>query len=99
MQVVYRLAAGRDVGEARAWYEAEPPGRGLRFQLALETLERLIADHHEAFPLVGGRVRRALVARFPYAVYYQPLDADTVEVIACLHTRRRPGAWRRRRDA
>jgi plasmid stabilization system protein ParE len=99
VQVVYRLAAGRDVGEARAWYEAARPGRGLRFQLAVEAPERLIADHHDAFPVVGGPVRRELVARFPYALYYQPLDADTVEVIACLHTRRRPGAWRGRRDA
>ena len=99
MRVVYRLAAGRDLGQARAWYEAERAGRGARFEAALQVLEHLIAAHHEAFPIVRGQVRRALVARFPYAVYYQPVDAETIEILACLHTRRRPGAWRRRRDA
>lgn len=72
MRVVYRLVAGRDIGEARAWYEAERLGRGLRFQHAIEGLERLIGDHHEAFPVVTGKVRRALVSHFPYALYYQP---------------------------
>ena len=96
MRVVYRLAAGRDIAEARAWYEAERLGRGVRFERSVEALAQLIAAHPEAFPVVHGVVRRALVSRFPYAIYYQPIDAETLELIACLHTRRRPGAWRRR---
>lgn len=71
MRVGYRLAAGRDLGEARAWYEAERVGRGVRFQRSIEALERLIAEHPEAFPVVRGSVRRALVSRFPHALYYQ----------------------------
>jgi len=97
VRVVYRLAAGQDIGRARAWYEAERVGRGVRFEAAVHALAELIAEHPEAFPVVGGLVRRGLVSRFPYALYYQPLDDQTVEVIACLHTHRRPGAWRRRR--
>lgn len=96
MRVVYRLAAALDIGEARAWYEDIQPGVGVRFQQALEALERLIAEHPDAFPAVHGPIRRALLKRFPYALYYQQLDAETVEVIACLHARRRPDAWRRR---
>jgi len=99
MRVVYRVAAGRDIGMARAWYEAERPGRGRRFQLAVEALVQVIGEHPEAFPVVQGSVRRALVSRFPYALYYQPLDDETVEVIACLHTRRHPRTWERERDA
>jgi hypothetical protein len=41
-------------------------------------------------------VRRALLGRFPYAVYYR-LDSDIIDVIACLHTRRSPSRWRTRR--
>lgn len=69
-----------------AWYEAERSGRGARFEAAVQTLERLIAEHHEAFPVIRGQVRRTLLRRFPCALYYQPLDVDTAEVIACLHT-------------
>ncbi len=96
MRVVYRLAAALDIGEAREWYEDIQVGSGVRFQRSIEALERLIAEHPDAFPTVHGSVRRALLRRFPYALYYQQLDAETVEVIACLHTRRRPDAWRRR---
>jgi plasmid stabilization system protein ParE len=99
VRVVYRLAAGRDIAGASAWYETERPGRGARFEAAVQVLEQLIGEHHEAFPIIRGQVRRALLTRFPYALYYQPVDAETVEIIACLHTRRRPITWRRRRDA
>jgi len=99
VRVVYRLAAARDIGKARAWYETERPGRGGRFQLAVESLVHVIGEHPEAFPVVRGKVRRALVSRFPYALYYQLVDDETLEVIACLHTRRHPRTWERGRDA
>lgn len=96
MQVVYRLAAGRDIAEARRWYEAKRGGLGLEFRQAVRLVESLVKKHPDAFPRVHGDVRRVLVTRFPYAVYYQRLDADTVEILACLHTRRRSDAWRER---
>ena len=99
MRVVYRLAAGRDIGKARAWYETERASRGSRFQLAVEALVQVIEEHPEAFPVVQGTVRRALLSRFPYALYYHPLDDETVEVIACLHTRRHPRTWEPGSDA
>ena len=99
MRVVYRLAAARDIEKARAWYETERSGRGGRFQLAVEALVQVIGDHPDAFPVVRANVRRAFVSRFPYALYYQLLDDETLEVIACLHTRRHPRTWERGYDA
>ena len=96
MQVVYRLAAGRDIAEARRWYEAKRVGLGGEFREALRVVESFVKDHPDSFPRVHSEIRRALVTRFPYAVYYQRLDADTVEIIACLHTRRGPQALRSR---
>ena len=96
MELVYRLAAGRDIAEARRWYESQRIGLGREYRQAVRIVESLIKAHPDSFPRVHGDVRRALVTRFPYAVYYQRLDADTVEIIACLHTRRRPDTWRDR---
>ena len=39
--------------------------------------------------------RRALVRRFPYAVFYG-YDGDAVTVQAVLHTARDPAKWRQR---
>ncbi len=44
----------------------------------------------DAFPKVYGEIRRALVRRFPYAIYYQRLETDVLEIVACLHTSRQP---------
>ena len=96
MQVVYRLAAGRDIAEARRWYDAKRAGLGREFRQAVRVVASLLKEHPDSFPRVHGEIRRALVTRFPYAIYYQRLDADALEVIACLHTRRRPEPWRDR---
>jgi len=97
VQVVYRLAAGRDIAEARRWYDGKRMGLGREFRAAVRVVvESLVKEHPDSFPRVHGEVRRALVTRFPYAIYYQRLDAGTLEIIACLHTRRRPETWRDR---
>ena len=45
------------------------------------------------FPEVEPNVRRALLRRFPFAVYFLA-EAGTVEIIAVLHMRRDPETWR-----
>jgi hypothetical protein len=40
-------------------------------------------------------VRRALLRKFPYGVFYFVFD-DTVVVLACFHTRRDPKDWQKR---
>ncbi len=96
MQVVYRLVAGRDIAAARRWYDAKRVGLGREFRQAVRVVESLIRAHPEAFPKVYGEIRRVLVTRFPYAVYYQQLGASSIEIIACLHTRRGPDVLRDR---
>ena len=43
-----------------------------------------------------GETRRALVRRFPYAIYFRPVS-DEVVVLAVMHGRRLPRRWRSRR--
>jgi plasmid stabilization system protein ParE len=40
-------------------------------------------------------VRRALLQRFPYAVYFI-LDDQIIVILAILHQRRDPAVWKRR---
>ena len=44
------------------------------------------------FPCVHGEVRRAVVSRFPYAVFYR-VDPKRVVVLAVLHMARDPKLW------
>jgi len=43
------------------------------------------------------QIRRYLLTRFPYSIYYRwEADNDRVTIYAVMHTRRRPGYWRER---
>jgi plasmid stabilization system protein ParE len=48
-----------------------------------------------ACPLVHGAYRRALIRRFPYAIFFEHLET-TVTFYAVFHTSRNPEKWRQR---
>ena len=48
-----------------------------------------------AFPAVYGQIRRALLRRFPYGIFYT-LEEDVIVILACFHTKRDPKTMRNR---
>jgi len=94
LTVRFRSEAAADVALARDWYEAQSAGLGDSFVGALERTVELLASLPEAFPEIAMGVRRALLRRFPYALYYSLADGG-IDVIACLHTRQSPSRWHR----
>jgi toxin ParE1/3/4 len=96
-RVRFTPLADEDVAEAYADYEGARGGLGEEFLEEVGRATALIGDHPEGCPEVHGRVRRALLHRFPYSLYYRLLpEAELVEVRAVVHQRRRPRTWRRR---
>ena len=94
-RLVVRPEAVADLATAYAWYERERPGLGAELQAAIGVTFKLLLAAPEALPLVHRGARRALLRRFPYAVYYT-IEKDTIEICAVLHTRRNPRRWQRR---
>jgi plasmid stabilization system protein ParE len=94
-RVVLRLLAEKDILEARAWYEREDPRVGLAFVEELRLSINRVRESPLQFRQLKHGVRRALLHRFPYAVYFV-LREDEAIVLAVLHQRRRPGEWQRR---
>jgi toxin ParE1/3/4 len=96
----YRLhdAARAELARAAQRYEFQLAGLGVDLVAEVEHTLETIADNPRAYPRVPGFrrvVRRALVARFPFAIIYVTLPSEWV-VLAIAHGRRRPGYWRRR---
>lgn len=64
----------------------------------LDEFERTVAVIGES-PELGviwrGAARRLPMRRFPFFIYYR-LVADSIEILAVAHQRRRPGYWRER---
>jgi plasmid stabilization system protein ParE len=54
-----------------------------------------IEDGPLRYPVVYEDVRRALVRRYPYAIFYV-VEPARVVVMAVLHQRRDPARWPRR---
>lgn len=98
--IEYRLIseppADLDVEAAFEWYENERQGLGLEFLDELrEGYNRIVAGPLKYEELRGG-IRRVLLRRFPYAVYFAT-EGDIVVVVAVLHASRDPAEWQRRR--
>lgn len=93
--VRFTALAARDVDEAFAWYEERRQGLGVEFEAALAATLVLLRQAPEAGPPVHRDIRRVLLPRFPYALYYR-LAADIIEVRGVFHQARDPARWRQR---
>ena len=86
-----------DLDVAHLWYQRKAPRVAADFLAAINARLSSIRRQPEAYPLIDATTRRALIRRFPYAVFYEIASAEIV-VYAVLHCARDPRAWRRRRD-
>lgn len=78
--------ATADLLAAHDLYERRSPGLGKDFILMVDAVLDVVARQPELFPTVHRGLRRALVRRFPYAVFYR-IDPDAIRVIAVLHAK------------
>jgi len=93
-RVVFRPQAEDDALEIRQWYEARREGLGAEFGLAVDALIVRVASNPLAFQRAHGETRRAVLARFPCAIYFRVV-ADEIVVLA-LHGRQHQSHWRGR---
>ncbi len=95
LRVVFRPQAAAEAIEVQEWYESRSPGLGDQFGEAFKALVERIADMPSAFPRVHGATQRAVLRRFPYAIYFR-VAADSVVVLS-IHGRQHPSHWQRRK--
>jgi plasmid stabilization system protein ParE len=93
--VVFRPEAENEVLETRRWYEERQEGLGAEFASAVDAMVERIMTSPLAFPCVHGETRRAVLRRFPYAMYFRVL-ADGAIVVLAVHGRQHPSHWRTR---
>jgi plasmid stabilization system protein ParE len=87
--------AANDIAEAYEWYEDRRRGLGEEFLSAVDASLQRILRTSDIYSVVYETYRRALVRRFPYAVFYEN-TATHVTVYAVFHMARDPGKWRER---
>ncbi len=94
-RLVAELRVDLDVAAAFDWYENEQVGLGQEFLVELRATYDRVADGPLKYEHLRSGIRRALVRRFPYAVYFV-IEHDVIIVLAVLHVNRDPAEWQRR---
>lgn len=95
LTVYLRPEAEADIDEAAAWYERQRESLGHQFlEETLNAFERIAAGP-EMYPALYRGTRRAVIHRFPFAVFYRVED-DSILVIAVMHGSRHPRRWKER---
>ena len=94
-RLVLRSEAERDIAEAAEWYDRQRAGLSLQFRSALDSTLSSIEENPLLYAQVYRNLRRALVRRFPYGVFYVPRN-EALFVVAVFHTARDPKLWHAR---
>ena len=95
VRVRFRREAEADVRNARAWYRERGLELGEEFLRSLDACLASIQRLPESHPVVYRDMRRALLSRFPYGVFYVR-ENDAITVLACFHAKRDPVTWQER---
>ncbi|MBD2605409.1 type II toxin-antitoxin system RelE/ParE family toxin [Scytonema hofmannii FACHB-248] len=93
--LVFRPEVRDELDEAYNWYESQQSGLGDDFLDCVDDKLNQICLLPEAYAVVHRDVRRSLVRRFPYAVYYFFVSSRVI-VIAIFHAQRDTQAWQSR---
>jgi toxin ParE1/3/4 len=91
-RVKFSRRALHELGKAHDWYESKSVGLGFEFSAAVELQILRVAQAPQHFAEIIPKVRRALLPRFPYGIFFA-VRGDLVHVLATLHEARNPKRW------
>jgi plasmid stabilization system protein ParE len=75
--------------KAQLWYETHRSGLGAEFHSEVSKVIDRLAETPLIYQIVHRDVRRAVVHRFPYPIWYR-VRGEVVTVLACTHGRQVP---------
>jgi plasmid stabilization system protein ParE len=84
-----------DLETAVAWYDARQLGLGAEFLRAVRAGMAAASTDPGQFAALSRGIRRVLLRRFPYGLYFVVED-DRVVILAVVHHRQHPRRWQSR---
>jgi plasmid stabilization system protein ParE len=97
MIIRFTPEADAELAEARQWYAHQRTDLDVKFMERIDDALLRIASNPHLYPIVHRTLRRAVVWRFPFAVFYE-VTADEIRIVAVFHSRRDPKEWMARVD-
>jgi toxin ParE1/3/4 len=96
-RLIVRAEAEADVTEAALWYDEREAGLGLELTLEIRAAILRAFENPPLYLRLRRRpeVRRVLVRRFPYRIFFIVRE-DAIVVFAVIHAARHDRHWRER---
>jgi len=93
--VEFLKAAKLDIKHAKNWYNFQRINLGNEFLFEVEKLQAQIQANPEQFPKSRNEIRKAVLSRFPYCLFFT-IKSNTIKIIAVFHNSRNPIIWKER---
>lgn len=90
-----RAPARREIESAFGWYRERSSSSAEGFLDAVDEAFSQIMRAPAQHPVIRGRLRRVLLAGYPYAVYFKAYP-KVISVVGVIHGHRHPNSWLRR---
>ena len=98
MRVTFHPEALAEFEDATHYYAEKQAALAQRFIASVEAVLQHLSEHPDVYATLEHDVRRCLTRVFPYAVLYT-IEADSVLIVAVMHSHRKPGYWQHRMAA
>ena len=89
--------AESDLDNAYIWYEIQKQKLGIDFIKRVDEGIRKIRTSPQRYHFIYKNIRRYLIKRFPFSIYYyidEPVNE--IKIIAVFHNSRNPQIWKKR---
>lgn len=90
MRIEYHPAIERDLNDIIEYYNECTPGLGMRFLDEFERHILKITAMPNLWIPVEHTIRRSLMKRFPYVIYFRIIGVDVIRITVVKHQRRHP---------
>ena len=94
-ELTFRQEAEVDLETSAQWYEQQKEGLGFDFLDEVEKKCSVIKNTPLIFEEVHKELRRVIIDRFPFNIFYL-IDGDTIIIVAVIHGSRHPKKWQKR---
>lgn len=96
MKVQYHPAIEDELRDIIGYYNECYPGLGQQFLQEFERQVLKILKMPYRFSVIKADIRRSLMKRFPFSIYFRAVSDDILRVTVIKHHRRHPGYGMRR---
>jgi hypothetical protein len=83
------LEAELDIDNAYIWYELRQIDLGMKFYKSVDESIQFISNNPYCCEEIYKGIRRFVIKRFPYGIYYKILiDAKEIQIVGVIHFKR-----------